>query len=300
MLFGSASYRFLSLSRFSLLLLAFLSASTILFAQIGSVKGVAKKVGKKVSNYEPRNLKVLTWNLHLLPAIVLNKHQKRRAKAIGELLKDTEYDVIVIQEAFHKRAQKLIWRAIVAQYPFQYGPISGGLFKFSSGVWIVSKLELKEQQMIAYNRCSKGTADCRARKGALFVSVEKDSAEFHIIGTHLQAKKGQKHQEVRNTQLKEIQELLIEKNKESGTPFIVTGDLNIAMSQVQDYQHMLSILDVENGPLSGDYKFTSDHSTNDMYPSETAQGKVIDYVFLNKMGANIVDVKREVKLFRKY
>ena len=88
------------------------------------------------------------------------------------------------------------------------------------------------------------------------------------------------------------------KNKEELVPFIVSGDLNIAMSMTTDYQHMLTILDVENGKLSGDYQFTADRATNDMYPSNEAKGKVIDYILLNSMGVEIEEVKRAVKIFR--
>jgi hypothetical protein len=65
-----------------------------------------------------------------------------------------------------------------------------------------------------------------------------------------------------------------------------------------DYQHMLSILDVQNGEISGDYKFTADRKTNDMYPSEEAKGKVIDYILMNSMGVEIEQVNRAVKIFR--
>ena len=245
-----------------------------------------------------KSLKVLTWNLHLLPAIVLGKHQKPRAKAIAELLASSEYDVIVFQEAFHKRARKLIWKKLSEHYPYQYWPGNGGLIKFSSGVWVVSKLEITKQEKIAYSTCSPGTADCRASKGALFIQVEKEGMSFQIIGTHLQAKAGDKFQAVRNDQLQEVRDLIIEKNKQVSVPFIVTGDLNIAMAKTLDYRKMLSILDVENGALSGENQFTSDKSTNDMYPSNEAKAKLIDYVLINSMGAELTSVRREVKIFR--
>lgn len=298
MLFASTHFRFLNLIRCSIILIGLQLCSTTLWAQIGLVGNISKEIANKVSTYESRNLRILSWNLHLLPAIAINKHQKARAKAIGEVLQNSKYDVIVFQEAFHRRAQKLIWKALGEAYPFQYGPRNGGLFKFSSGIWIISKLELKNQESIAYSKCNRGTADCRAKKGALFVLIEKEGKQFQIIGTHLQAKEGDKFQKVRIDQLNELSDLLIKKNKKDGIPFIITGDMNIAMAETEDYQQMLSILGVENGEFSGEYKFTSDHSVNDMYPSEGAKGEVIDYVLFNKMGANIVDIKRAVKIFR--
>ncbi|MBL4754140.1 MAG: sphingomyelin phosphodiesterase [Flavobacteriales bacterium] len=245
-----------------------------------------------------KSLKVLTWNLHLLPSIVLGKHQVPRAKGIAEVLASSDYDVIVFQEAFHTKARKLIWKLLSQHYPYQYWPGNGGLTRFSSGVWVISKLEIIREEKIGYSKCSPGTADCRARKGALFVQVEKGGMTFQIIGTHLQAKGGDKFQLVRNDQLQEVKNLIIDKYKQPGVPIIVMGDLNIAMAKKADYNKMLTILDVENGALSGENQFTSDKSTNDMYPSEEAKAKVIDYVLLNSMGAQLTSVRREVKVFR--
>jgi len=244
------------------------------------------------------SLKLLTWNLHLLPAVVITKNQKERARGIAKVLSDSQYDVIVFQEALHKRARSIIWEELSVNYPHQYGPRKGGFMKYSSGVWIISKLQLQNKQYLGFSKCSRGTADCRARKGALLVQVEKDGVKFQIIGTHLQSKEGVKYQDVRISQLKEIQHLLIAKNKEESVPFIVSGDLNIAMNMTIDYQHMLTILDVENGKISGDYQFTADRATNDMYPSNEAKGKVLDYILLNSMGVEIEEVKRAVKIFR--
>lgn len=244
------------------------------------------------------SLKLLTWNLHLLPAVAITKNQKARARGIAKVLRDSQYDLIVFQEAFHNRARSIIWNELSVNYPYQYGPRKGGFMKYSSGVWIISKLELQKRQHLGFSKCSGGTADCRARKGALLVQVEKDGIKFQIIGTHLQSKEGGKYQDVRISQLEELQSFLIAKNKEESVPFIVSGDLNIAMSMTTDYQHMLTILDVENGELSGDYQFTANRTTNDMYPSHEAKGKVIDYILLNSMGLKIEKVNRAVKIFR--
>ena len=244
------------------------------------------------------SLKLLTWNLHLLPAVAITKNQKARARGIANVLRDSQYDVIVFQEAFHNRARSIIWNELSVNYPYQYGPRKGGFVKYSSGVWIVSKLELQKKQHLGFSKCSSGTADCRARKGALLVQVEKDGIKFQIIGTHLQSKEGSKYQDVRISQLEELQGLLIAENKEESVPFIVSGDLNIAMSMTTDYQHMLTILDVENGELSGDYRFTADRKTNDMYPSNEAKGKVLDYILINSMGVEIEQVNRAVMRFR--
>ena len=281
-----------------MLLTAFLISGDLLFGQVTGENPPDLRRSDNILLDRGGSLKILTWNVHLLPAIVFYKHQKPRARGIAEILSSTEYDIIVFQEAFHKRAHKMIWKVLSAYFPYQYDPEDGGFLKYSSGLWIISKLEIKNREAITYSKCSKGTADCRARKGALFVRVEKDGRPFQVIGTHLQAKEGNKFQEVRNEQLREIRDLLILKNKEESIPFIVTGDLNIAMYKTSDYKQMLSILDVENGELSGDYKFTADQSTNDMYPAEKAQGKLIDYVLLNEVEARIEEVKRAVKIFR--
>ncbi|HRG89875.1 MAG TPA: hypothetical protein PLW44_12705, partial [Chitinophagales bacterium] len=94
---------------------------------------------------EGRNLKILSWNIYMLPNIVPGKESKiERAHAIVEELKKDSFDVIVFQEAFLTDARTIISEGLKDKYPYAYGPANSGGFtiRASSGVWVISKIEL--------------------------------------------------------------------------------------------------------------------------------------------------------------
>ncbi len=249
-------------------------------------------------NIEKRSLSLLSWNLHLLPSVAFYKHQKKRAEAISIVLQDPDYDVIVFQEAFHRKAVKIISKGISSKYPFQYGPIEGCFPRFGNGIWIVSKLKLCNVESIYFNKCSRGSADCRAKKGALFVEVEKQGQKFQIVGTHVQSKEGDKHQKVRDSQFLQITKELIEPNALEISPVIVVGDLNTAMARKSDYQNMLDILGVENGDLDGPQQFTADGISNDLMKDKSSPGRLIDYILINQRKVELQKVIREIIIYK--
>ena len=129
MLFTVVHFRISIGSRVTLIFFYFLFSIASLQAQ--GVSGIADTVSAEPSSTE-RNLSILTWNLHLMPAVMVNKNQKGRAKGIAQVLAASTYDVIVFQEAFHKRARKLIWTVLSEYFPYEYGPRSGGFINFSA------------------------------------------------------------------------------------------------------------------------------------------------------------------------
>lgn len=245
---------------------------------------------------QPNTLQILSWNVQLLPAIVFYKGQKKRAPLIVNQLKDSPYDIIVFQEAFHKKARKLLWKGLQEAFPHQFGPGKGGFMKFNSGVWIISKLKLEKTDHIKFTKCRIPLSDCRANKGASFVEVIKDGQRIQIFATHVQAKEGEKYQQTRNSQFQEIRDQLIERYKEEKIPQIVLGDLNTSKSKREDYLNMLSILDAEDGELQGEFQYTYDGLMNDMGSSNDK--KVIDYILFNSRGNSKANLTREVKIIQ--
>jgi len=63
-------------------------------------------------------LKILSWNIYMLPHCSLINGNTRRAKAIAENLSGSEYDIIVFQEAFDYRARKIIRNILNKKYPY--------------------------------------------------------------------------------------------------------------------------------------------------------------------------------------
>ena len=191
-------------------------------------------------------LKILSWNIYMLPSIanlskeIQKSDKKTRAEQISEIMNSSDYDIIVFQEAFFKPAKNILAKELKEKYPFQYGPINKGFIKTNSGVFIVSKIELKELATIKYSDC-EGT-DCLAKKGAGIFEGNFHGKPFQIIGTHLDSKS----QKVRDTQYKQIYEKLIKPYTKYKIPLIICGDMNTRFSRKNDYKNMLKSLQCED------------------------------------------------------
>lgn len=266
------------------------------FTYVSAVLTVLLCISQFYSYGQARQLQILSWNVQLLPSIAFYKGQMKRAPLIVNKLKDSNYDVIVFQEAFHNKARKLLWKGLIESFPYQLEPGKGGFLKFNSGVWIISKLKLERTDNVKFTKCRIPLEDCRANKGASFVEVIKDGLKVQIFATHVQAREGEKYQQTRNSQFQEMKNQLIEKYKEEKVPQIVLGDLNTSKSKTEDYSNMLVILDAEDGRLAGELQYTYDGILNDMGGSPNK--KVIDYILINKRGNPDVKLNRNVIIFQ--
>lgn len=245
-------------------------------------------------------LNIVTWNLYMRPRAVFHDGQVKRAPIIAEELKKHDYDVIVFQEAFDKKARNKLWKTLKDTYPYQSGkPKRKRFYKVSTGVFIVSKLPLTVVKDIFYSDC--GGSDCFAVKGAVLVSLEKNKHKVQIIGTHLQAANGKKKSgtEIRKTQYMEVKEQLLIPYAEAGVPQFFVGDMNTKKEKSKEaYQQLLSDMQMEDGDITGDFPYSSGGSRND-FKSDEAQPHLIDYVLCKKNGAKLEVKQRTVKIFQR-
>ncbi len=69
----------------------FLFAVCVLVTQVCASQPVQER--------SPQKLKLLSWNIYMLPGVISNLNG-RRAEAIGKWLAASDYDIVVFQEAF--------------------------------------------------------------------------------------------------------------------------------------------------------------------------------------------------------
>ncbi len=243
-------------------------------------------------------LSILTWNLYMRPRIVFKNGQVQRAHAIVEQLKDQNYDVIVFQEAFDNKARNIIWKGLKEKFPYQSGaPKKKHFYKISTGVFIISKLPLNAVDDIYFSTC--GGSDCFAVKGAVLVSLTKNNHKVQIIGTHLQAANGRKMpgEKIREIQYQEIKNKLMIAHAETGVPQFLVGDMNIHKDDKLSYEQLLSTMDVIDGEISGENKFSSGGGQNDLRePNDKAH--LIDYVLCRINGCKVNFTQRCVQIFQ--
>ena len=221
-------------------------------------------------------LKILTWNIGMLPVPELFKEKDERAQAIGNALSKKDYDIIVFQEAFTLYARNVIGKTLHEQYPYAYGPVNKSLLslKVNSGIWILSKYPLKIRKEIEFT-VSAGM-DGFAKKGAVLLEGLYNGAPFQLIATHLQD--DAYPQIIRNQQLSEIHEKLIIPYSETDMPQIICGDFNTDEKAVENYRVMLNLLDAKDEGISGTMKITFDDESNDVFKSRHPDPRRIDYV----------------------
>jgi len=238
-----------------------------------------------------KELKLLSWNIYMLPPLVKFTGKIKRAHGIVETLQDEDYNIIVFQEAFHKRARSIIREGLKDLFPYAYGPANkkGGPLKTNSGIWVLSQMPLTIMNTINFDDCAG--ADCWARKGAMLLKGEWRNQPFQLLGTHLQAGS---EDSIRYGQYREIQKQLLTPHQEKDVPQILCGDFNTAKEN-NHYKKMLQTLDAEDGAMSSKVKHSSHGPDNDFKDHDHRQ--LIDFLFYRQNGIVPESIKRFVKVF---
>ncbi|MFN8322586.1 MAG: sphingomyelin phosphodiesterase [Chitinophagales bacterium] len=278
--------------------IALLTLSMLLFFHdVATAVPEGITIKKDECNDEERNLKVLSWNIYMLPAIVPGTHKRERAYAIVEELKKSDFDVIVFQEAFLPAARKIISDGLSTLYPFQFGPANNAGFtiKTNSGVWVLSKIKLELLNTIQFRNCTGN--DCFARKGAMLLEGVWNNKPFQILGTHLQA---DGFNRIREKQMDQIYTELLAENKKEGVPQIICGDMNTENEIKEHYCEMLACLDAEDGEITGIEKCSYDGVNNNYAQSFGVKNKTnLDYILVRNNGIKMKTTKRFVSILKK-
>jgi endonuclease/exonuclease/phosphatase family metal-dependent hydrolase len=225
-------------------------------------------------------LKVLTWNIQMLPRWAIKKEQKLRTKWIIEDLLKQDVDVIVFEEVFDVGIRGLLRLALLPKFPFQVGVQNKRwTWKQGNGVWVVSRVPLKPLKHIFF-KDSYGT-DGLANKGAVLVEGTKRGKKFQIAATHLQSTNDAAAQTVRNSQLAQIRQELLDPFMKENVPQLLIGDLNTPKEATVDYKKMLETVGMQDCPITDERPYTWDraNSWNTEYDDE--KSSQLDYMLLN-------------------
>lgn len=244
------------------------------------------------------DLKILSWNIYMLPALVPMAGRMERAQAIGDTLLKSDYDIIVFQEAFHKKAVGTIRKKLAASFPYMYGPFNEPkrLDRINSGVWIVSKTPLKLLNTVKFP-AGRGSDYFSYKGAALMEGSLPNGKTFQILGTHMQS---EFYPEIRKVQFDMMYKELLSVNKKEGVPQIICGDMNTETLIKEEYCNMLECLDAENGQLEGVQKETYDGAKNELITGSWKKHRTtFDYILLRHNGAKISRTERKVSVLKK-
>lgn len=167
-------------------------------------------------------LKVLSYNIKGLPLIT----DLDRLKRIGELLAERrrlgdEPDVVVLQEAFVRKARRVRKRA---GYPYAIrGPREGSLFANASGLEVLSNFPIVARYDRTLNDCA--FPECLVAKAIVGVELELPGVPvpIQVFTTHLQA--DTRNDPVRRNQIDDLT-VFLRRIPFGAAPAIFAGDFN--------------------------------------------------------------------------
>lgn len=231
-------------------------------------------------------LKVLTWNVQMLPCYgflssSLSIMQHERTDWIIEYIKEQSFDVILLQECFSKKFVSAINTKLGLKYPYQINPSKSHFWKLSNGLMILSKIPMSESQLLEFSQSDE--IDVLTSKGAISAKLHIQDKPTYIINTHLQADNHESANVMtRRHQLQEIYHYFVSDHLKDSSCILLGGDLNIAEnSETKEYQSLHSELKlkdvVKNYFRVNTYSYAKENSWNKTLTNSMR----LDYILSN-------------------
>jgi len=239
-------------------------------------------------------LKILSWNIYMLPYIGWMNNNTKRAEVIAMILKNENYDILVFQEAFDSSCRNRILKHLFYDYPFQYGPVNSerNYFETNSGLWVLSKIPLKIVQSIEFEE--EKSFDAISRKGAVLFQGKYNENDFQLLATHLQA---DVFNYVRKSQEKQLVTQLLHPYAKKGIPQIICGDMNTSSKDLQDYYYMIFTCKCENSLYFSTHAVSYNELENKLAAKKTPRPRSLDYILLRKT-EGFITIKRRLRVFK--
>lgn len=246
-------------------------------------------------------LKIITWNIYMLPHLFVHTGQAQRAVEIANALKTQDADIIVFEEAFDNKARNIIRDSLKAYFPYESGdPRKNTWWKTSCGVWIISKVPIQVVKQLFFKEAR--SSDRLATKGAILIQGDKNGFCFQLVGTHLQAdpNSGKDVQAIRNKQYAEIKKQLLEPYSHENIPQFIAGDFNTIHNDSECYNPMVDTLKFTPCQLTGDRCFSYDYRNNDLVVLvANNRPQLIDYLFYSAPPQEQVQGNMHIVVFSK-
>lgn len=247
-------------------------------------------------------LHIATHNVYLMPrALYPNWGQMARVNLIAKAPYMQHNEVVILNELFDEKASAQLKANLQDTYPYQtpilgenrsawddaHGNIPNTKIT-NGGVAILSRYPIMQQEQHVYTQ-GRGS-DAMAKKGFVYIKINKNGQPYHIIGTHLQSDNSErsrpKDAAVRSSQMAEIQQFIRQKHIPKNEMVIIGGDMNV-MKDTNEYHNMLSQLNVAPPSFSG-HPYTWDTEKNSIakYNYPDLKPQYLDYIFVEKAHAH--------------
>ena len=243
------------------------------------------------------DVKILSWNVFMLPKPLKSSRQKERMVVIKDTLLAQDHDVLVLQESFSDLFRGTLYHGLLKKYPHQMvlGKSTSIKKRMNSGVFILSKFPFKRLGYRYYTYCGK--SDCFASKGVMLIEMALPGGKVvQIAGTHMQAGSSDSMKEVRVYQSEQIKELLNEFAR-PGIPQILVGDLNMDALLEGEFNDALQRLDLRNDSLSeGSLRSSKSTQTSCFGKSNSTEASWLDHILVRDNESGLV--QQDKRIFR--
>lgn len=212
-----------------------------------STKNTASSTANFGTGQPEAKLTMISYNLKGIPAIfssdVYTENNTNRATAFASYLKNrieqgSAPDVVLLQEVFDPAVLTIL--TTHSNYPYHYTDysdnysltnlMSGEIKLIPSGLLILSKHPITESAVHHFpgNLCA--IEDCYAKKGVLWVKIQKPDLPFpiDIFNTHIQA--GSAQEAVREKQINEMEKFVTPRADNARMMFF-GGDFNFRINE---------------------------------------------------------------------
>jgi len=239
-------------------------------------------------------IRVLTYNVQMLPESLKKIKQQKRAEAIIQAIDSLDYDVIFFQEIFDKKQCHFFWNALKSKFPYRQKDEKKYFLKVNNGLMIWSKFPLQSQSNITFQKATQW--DKWSKKGAIFALTIINNDSILLVNTHLQSDYNKQNHEIRTAQLVQIKNH-IEKHYNTSNS-IVAGDFNIDI--LKDNEALDSILIQPFQLKIGDYYHNEKITRTPVNKWVEANAPKTSYdLILANFIKEFVHNTRKIKYFRK-
>ena len=245
-------------------------------------------------------LKVLTWNVQMLPTLYipfgsdLRKMQYERLPWIISFLKVLDCDVICLQEVFDPEILAGLKEGLGQKYPCSISPQYASRWRLvSSGLLFLSRVPVRYVKHIPFS--GTGRDGFWTSKGCCLIEGVKDGVPFQMAGTHFP----DDNERIKGSAMDLIRDQLLPLCR-NDCPVIFLGDFNIRKNSEQ-YRVLLRKLHLNDFEINDERPYTSD-PFNSWNTGRIFCPELIDHVFLNQNDANAtvsrIGIERPMREYR--
>lgn len=246
--------------------------------------------------YDTNNsISALSYNVWGLPIRLPGHDQTTRFQKLADSLSSRNFNIICLQEVFHKNIRKELSNKLLPDYfhASDYECNQNIVGKWIQkdcygGLMTLSKFPILQENFYRFKNLEKASIIERiGGKGFLFTTILWNGEPVNIINTHLYAGGGHQAVACRKNQILQMEEILQSIESYQRYPTLLFGDLNVIHSTVatsippEVYRYITTEMSFcDNKEVLDENSYTINPTLNS-YTSPNEQKQKLDYIMIH-------------------